>query len=70
MSPLPLVAPLYPAGREPLPPGITEDDRAQYMQAQKYQRWMTTGSESCAAKTVIAGVGGKLQISMGIATMS
>ncbi|KIK92130.1 hypothetical protein PAXRUDRAFT_830257 [Paxillus rubicundulus Ve08.2h10] len=55
---LPLVAPLFPAGREPLPPGITEEDRAQIMQAKKYQGWMTAGMESCAAKTAIAGVGG------------
>jgi import inner membrane translocase subunit TIM22 len=56
---LPLVAPLFPAGREPLPPGITEEDRAQIMQTKKYQGWMTAGMESCAAKTAIAGVGGK-----------
>ncbi|KIJ15535.1 hypothetical protein PAXINDRAFT_176467 [Paxillus involutus ATCC 200175] len=55
---LPLVAPLFPAGREPLPPGITEEDRAQIMQTKKYQGWMTAGMESCAAKTAIAGVGG------------
>ncbi|KAH7921013.1 Tim17-domain-containing protein [Leucogyrophana mollusca] len=58
MSAFPLVAPLYPAGREPLPPGFTEEDRAQLMQAKKYQGWMTAGMESCAAKTVIAGIGG------------
>ncbi|KAF8839118.1 Tim17-domain-containing protein [Paxillus ammoniavirescens] len=55
---LPLVAPLFPTGREPLPPGLTEEDRAQIMQAKKYQGWMTAGMESCAAKTAIAGVGG------------
>ncbi|KAG6332151.1 hypothetical protein ID866_6940 [Astraeus odoratus] len=58
MPQLPLVAPLYPAGREPLPPGISEDDREQLMQAKKYQSWMTMGMESCVAKTVMAGVGG------------
>ncbi|KAL4080030.1 Tim17/Tim22/Tim23/Pmp24 family-domain-containing protein [Scleroderma yunnanense] len=57
-NPLPLVAPLYPAGREPLPPGITEENREQFLQAKKYQSWMTTGMESCVAKTVMAGVGG------------
>jgi len=50
---------MFPTGREPLPPGMTEEDRAQLMQAKKYQGWMTTGMESCAAKTVIAGIGGK-----------
>ncbi|KAG1851843.1 mitochondrial import inner membrane translocase subunit TIM22 [Suillus subalutaceus] len=54
----PLVAPMFPAGREPLPPGMTEDDRAQLLETKKYQGWMTMGMESCAAKTVIAGVGG------------
>jgi mitochondrial import inner membrane translocase subunit TIM22 len=57
-GPLPLVAPLFPAGKEPLPPGWTEEDRANMMQAKKYQQWMQTGMESCAAKTVIAGAGG------------
>ena len=57
--PLPLVAPLFPAGKEPLPPGLTEEDRAQILQAKKYQAWMTSGMESCAAKTVIAGIGGE-----------
>lgn len=56
---LPLVAPLFPAGKEPLPPGLTEEDREQFSQAQKYQTWMTSGMESCVAKTVIAGIGGK-----------
>ncbi|KAG1801110.1 mitochondrial import inner membrane translocase subunit TIM22 [Suillus variegatus] len=54
----PLVAPMFPAGREPLPPGMTEEDRAQLLEAKKYQGWMAMGMESCAAKTVIAGVGG------------
>lgn len=57
---LPLVAPVFPAGREPLPPGITEEERENFMQAKKYERWMTMGMESCVAKTVIAGVGGTL----------
>ena len=56
---LPLVAPLFPAGREPLPLGLTEEDRAQLLQGQKYQTWMSSGAESCAAKTAIAGIGGE-----------
>lgn len=59
MSSLPLVAPLFPAGKEPLPPGYTEDDRAQIEQAKRYQGYMTMGMESCVAKTAIAGVGGR-----------
>ncbi|KAA1470392.1 Tim17-domain-containing protein [Dentipellis sp. KUC8613] len=56
--PLPLVAPLFPAGKEPLPPGMTEEDRENMMQMKKYQDLMTMGMESCVAKTAIAGVGG------------
>ncbi len=57
-TPTPLVAPIFPAGKEPLPPGWTEEDRANMMQAKKYQDWMQMGMESCVAKTVIAGAGG------------
>lgn len=56
--PLPLVAPVFPAGMEPLPPGMTEEDRANLLQAKKYQDYMAAGMESCLAKTTIAGVGG------------
>ncbi|EJF57547.1 Tim17-domain-containing protein [Dichomitus squalens LYAD-421 SS1] len=55
---IPMVAPVFPAGKEPLPPGITEEERQNYLQAKKYQDWMTMGMESCVAKTVIAGGGG------------
>lgn len=60
----PLVAPLYPAGREPLPPGMSEEDRKQLMQAKKYQSWMMMGMESCVAKTIMAGAGGKFKYSI------
>ncbi|KZT21066.1 Tim17-domain-containing protein [Neolentinus lepideus HHB14362 ss-1] len=55
---LPLVAPIFPAGKEPLPPGMSEEEREQMMQMKKWQNMMTSGMESCAAKTVIAGAGG------------
>ncbi|KAI0741114.1 Tim17-domain-containing protein [Earliella scabrosa] len=55
---IPLVAPVFPAGKEPLPPGITDEEREAYLQAKKYERLMTMGMESCVAKTVIAGAGG------------
>ncbi|KAI9062411.1 mitochondrial import inner membrane translocase subunit TIM22 [Trametes sanguinea] len=55
---LPLVAPVFPAGREPLPPGVTEEEREAYQQAKKYQNYMTVAMESCVAKTGIAGGGG------------
>lgn len=57
-NPLPLVAPLFPVGKEPLPPGWTEEDRDNAMQAKKFQNLMQMGMESCVAKTAIAGVGG------------
>ncbi len=57
--PWPPVAPLFPAGKEPLPPGMTEADRIQLEQAKKYKDWMTLGMESCVAKTAIAGGGGE-----------
>ncbi|KAF8270159.1 hypothetical protein EI94DRAFT_1723276 [Lactarius quietus] len=56
--PLPLVAPVFPAGQEPLPPGMTEEDRPNLLQAKKYQDLMASGMESCLVKTAIAGVGG------------
>ncbi|KAI8970818.1 mitochondrial import inner membrane translocase subunit TIM22 [Trametes punicea] len=55
---LPLVAPVFPAGREPLPPGISDEEREAYLQAKKYQNYMTIGMESCIAKSIIAGGGG------------
>ena len=54
----PLLAPLFPAGKEPLPPGITEEDRANMMQIKKYQDYMSAGMESCVGKTTIAGAFG------------
>ena len=53
---LPMVAPLYLPGREPLPPGITEDDREQMKQALKYQQYIVSAMESCVGKAAISGV--------------
>ena len=58
MASNPLLAPIFPAGKEPLPPGFTEKDRAQLMQVKKTQDWMTFAMESCVAKTIMAGAGG------------
>lgn len=54
----PLLAPVFPAGKEPLPPGMTEDDRANMLQVKKYQNYMSVGMESCLGKTAMAGVFG------------
>ncbi|CAL1711387.1 unnamed protein product [Somion occarium] len=43
MGSMPLVPPLFPAGKEPLPPGFTEEDRQNMQQAKKYQDYMTMG---------------------------
>ena len=58
MNNLPGTAPIFPAGKGPLPPGISEEDREGFLQAKKYESWMMMGMESCVAKTVIAGAGG------------
>ncbi|KAG8689017.1 Mitochondrial import inner membrane translocase subunit tim22 [Ceratobasidium sp. 423] len=50
--------PIYQPGKEPLPPGLTEEDRAALMQQKKVEDWMRMGSESCAFKTVISGGAG------------
>ena len=60
MSGTPLVAPIFPAGREPLPPGMTEADRPQLEQAKQYQNYAVVAMESCVVKTGIAGIGGVL----------
>lgn len=54
----PMTVPLFAPGKEPLPPGWTEEDRAQLQLQKKYQDYMAIGMESCPAKCTIAGVGG------------
>lgn len=60
MSGNPLLTPIFPAGREPLPPGVAEEERDAYNQGLKYQQYMTMGMESCVAKTILAGGMGTL----------
>ncbi|KAF8891809.1 Tim17/Tim22/Tim23/Pmp24 family-domain-containing protein, partial [Infundibulicybe gibba] len=45
--------PIYPAGKEPLPPGFTEEDRAQLQQMKKWEGYTAMAMESCATKTVL-----------------
>lgn len=59
MSKPPLVAPVFPAGREPLPAGLTEDDRPALDQQQKMQLYMTMAGESCIFKSGMAGAMGE-----------
>jgi len=55
---IPLLAPIYLPGREPLPPGITPDEREAFQQAQRWQKIMTTIPESCPFKVVLTGGAG------------
>lgn len=55
-SKMPLVAPVYLPGQEPLPPGISEEDRMQIMQSLKYQGYIVKTMESCVGKAAISGV--------------
>lgn len=52
---LPGRVPIWAAGKEPLPPGLTEEDRPYYDQTKRWERYTTMAMESCAAKTTIAG---------------
>ncbi|KAL0955874.1 hypothetical protein HGRIS_002073 [Hohenbuehelia grisea] len=54
----PCQVPIYPAGKEPLPPGLTEDDRPQLAEMKKWERYAGMAMESCAVKTVLAGGAG------------
>ncbi|KAG8708537.1 Mitochondrial import inner membrane translocase subunit tim22 [Ceratobasidium sp. 394] len=47
--------PIFPAGKEPLPPGLTEDDRPALEQQKKMEKFMRMASESCPFKTVLSG---------------
>ena len=55
---LPLLAPIHPAGREPLPPGLTEDDRPVLLQQKKVESYMTMAAESCLFKSALSGGAG------------
>lgn len=64
MDKLPLVAPIFPAGREPLPPGFTEDDRVVVQQQKNMEKYMGQAMESCVVKTTMAGgMGAHLSLS-------
>lgn len=56
--PFPFGVPLYPAGHEPLPPGLTEEDRVAYNQQLQMTKYIQMGMESCVFKCGMAGAGG------------
>jgi mitochondrial import inner membrane translocase subunit TIM22 len=50
------LVPLYPAGQEPPPDGVTSPDEiAAWEQTKKMEKYMSMGSESCVFKSVLAG---------------
>lgn len=54
----PLIAPIFPAGAEPLPPGWTEEDRSAMAQQKKMENYMAMGMESCVVKSGMSGAMG------------
>jgi hypothetical protein len=54
--------PIYAPGKEPLPPGFTEEDRAVLQQTKKWEGYMTMAMESCALKTAMAGGAGAFDL--------
>lgn len=50
--------PIWAPGKEPLPPGISEEERGQWGQMQKWERYTHMAMESCGVKTVMAGGAG------------
>jgi import inner membrane translocase subunit TIM22 len=55
----PCQIPIWAPGKEPLPPGFTEEDRAAIAGQQKYANIAAMAMESCATKTVMAGTMGE-----------
>ncbi|KAJ3724370.1 mitochondrial import inner membrane translocase subunit TIM22 [Lentinula raphanica] len=54
----PGLVPIHIPGKEPLPPGVSEEERDAFDQMRKTEKFMTMASETCAFKTVLAGGGG------------
>ena len=57
---IPARVPIWAPGKEPLPPGLTEEDRAYYEQSKRWHAYTTMAMESCAVKTTMAGGVGTL----------
>ncbi|TKY85679.1 hypothetical protein EX895_005219 [Sporisorium graminicola] len=54
----PLMAPVYVPGTEPLPPGVTEDDRAEMAKIAKWNKIANMTMESCPVKCAMSGAAG------------
>ncbi|KAJ1033066.1 hypothetical protein NDA16_000345 [Ustilago loliicola] len=54
----PLMAPVYVPGTEPLPPGVTEEDRAEIAKIAKWNKIANMTMESCPTKCMLSGAAG------------
>ncbi|KAF9485982.1 Tim17-domain-containing protein [Pholiota conissans] len=52
---LPGRVPIWAPHKEPLPPGLTEEDRPYFEQSKRWEGYMSAAMESCPVKTVLAG---------------
>ena len=52
---IPARVPIWAPGKEPLPQGLTEEDRPYYEQAKRWESYTSMAMESCAVKTTMAG---------------
>ena len=55
---LPGRVPIWAPGKEPLPPGWTEEDRPNWEKQKRWESYGAMAMESCAVKTVLAGGAG------------
>lgn len=55
---VPWLTPVYLPGKEPLPEGMTEEDRVQLQQMQKWTKYASGAMEFCPAKCVLSGAAG------------
>lgn len=59
MSQMPLLAPIYLPGQEPVPPGTTPEERQEMQQMVKYGKYASYAMESCPVKVVMSGGAGE-----------
>ena len=52
------MAPVYVPGTEPLPPGVTEDDRAELAKIARWNKIANGAMESCPTKCMLSGAAG------------
>lgn len=52
------MAPVYVPGTEPLPPGVTEEDRAEIAKIAKWNKIANGAMESCPTKCALSGAAG------------